>query len=56
MKWTEQDLASRQKGDPEKVRLPSEMKTQTTMLVPWIAQWLNLGYCGCLTWRLYHEP
>ena len=52
----EQDLASRRKGDPGKVRLASELRVRTTMPLTWIAQRLNLGNRGYRTRLLYRWP
>ena len=43
-------LASRRKDDAGKVRLPSQMQTQTTMPLTSIAQGLNTGTRGTSTW------
>jgi putative transposase len=41
--WREADLSLRRKGDPEKVQMASELRTQTTMTLKWIAQRLKMG-------------
>ena len=53
--WTEEDLASRRKGDPAKVRLAGQLRAQTTLPLAWIAQPLRMGSCGYLTWLLYRQ-
>jgi hypothetical protein len=56
MRWAELDLARRRKGDSGKVRLASELRARTTMPLTWIAQRLNLGSRGYLTWLLCRRP
>ena len=41
--WTESELSSRRKGDPEKVEIASQLRTRTTMTLKWIAQRLKIG-------------
>lgn len=41
--WTQAELRSRRKGDPEKVQMASQLRAQTTMTLKWIAQRLNMG-------------
>ena len=53
MGWTDQDLASRRKGDAGKVRLASELRAWTTMPLSWIAAGLRMGSRGYLTWLLH---
>jgi REP element-mobilizing transposase RayT len=42
-RWTEDELSRRRKGDPEKVRMASQLREQTTMTLKWIAQRLKMG-------------
>jgi hypothetical protein len=56
MRWAEQDLASRRKGEPGKVRLARELRAGTTMPLTWIAQQLVMCSRGYLTWLLYRGP
>ena len=44
--WTDQDLASRRKGDAWKVQLASELQARTTMPLSWIAARLKMGSRG----------
>jgi putative transposase len=52
MGLTEDDLKRRRKGDPDKVRLARELRTNTTMPLAWIAQRLQMGSRGHLAWLL----
>ena len=42
--WKEGELKRRRKGDPAKARLASELRAQTTMTWPWIANRLAMGH------------
>ena len=44
--WSEQELKRRRKGDPGKVRLAEELRSQTTMPLAWIARRLCMGSRG----------
>ena len=46
--WSEADLKARRKGEPRKVELAWELRSQTTMPLAWIAERLNLGTRGHL--------
>ena len=48
MGWSVADLKAWQKGDPRKVELARELRSQTTMPLAWIAERLNLGCRGYL--------
>jgi len=50
--WKEAVLLSTPKGDPKKVRLAQELRSQTTMPVAWIAERLKMGSRGYLAWLL----
>jgi hypothetical protein len=52
MGWSEADLKARRKGEPRKVELVWQLRSQTTMPLAWIAQRLNLGTRGHLAWLL----
>ena len=41
--WTEAELATRQKGDRAKVKLPVKLRVETTMTLKWIAARLQMG-------------
>jgi hypothetical protein len=43
LRWTEDDLAKRRKGDPGKVRIARRLRQETTMTRAWIAQRLRMG-------------
>ena len=55
MGWREQDLRTRRKGDPAKVKLASAVRAQTTMPLAWIAERLAMGSRGYLTWLLHRQ-
>ena len=50
--WREADLRARRKGEPRKVDLAWELRSQTTMPLAWIAERLNMGTRGHLAWLL----
>ena len=52
MGWSEADLRARRKGEPKKVALARELRSQTTMPLAWIAERLNMGTRGHLAWLL----
>jgi hypothetical protein len=52
MGWSEADLRARRKGEPRKVELACELRSQTTMPLAWIAERLNMGSRGHLAWLL----
>ncbi|MCX6926499.1 MAG: hypothetical protein NT154_25315 [Verrucomicrobia bacterium] len=52
MGWSEADLKARRKGEPRKVELAWQLRSQTTMPLAWIAERLNLGTRGHLAWLL----
>ena len=41
--WGKRELATRRKGDPEKVALARDLRSQTTMSLKWIARRLEMG-------------
>ena len=53
--WQEEDLTTRRKGDPAKVKLAAVVRAQTTMPLAWIAKRLAMGSRGYLTWLLYRQ-
>jgi REP element-mobilizing transposase RayT len=55
MGWSEADLQARRKGEPRKVELAWELRSQTTMPLAWIAERLNMGTRGHLAWLLHHR-
>ena len=50
MGWSEADLRSHRKGEPRKVDLAWELRSQTTLPLAWTAERLNLGTRGHLAW------
>src|SRR5260370_6302753 len=52
MGWAEDDLSGRRNGDPGKVALAQELRSQTTMPLDRIAQRLRMGSRGYLAWLL----
>jgi len=53
LKWTEEDLDSRPKGDAEKVKLAVQLRSETTATIKWIAQRLRMGTPTHLSHLLY---
>jgi len=53
-KWTEADLESRRKGDPEKIRIARRLRHETTMTLKWIAERLRMGTWTHVANRLHH--
>jgi hypothetical protein len=53
--WREADLKARRKGEPRKVELAWELRSQTTMPLAWIAERLAMGTRGHLAWLLQHR-
>jgi len=43
------------KGEPRKVELAWELRSQTTMPLAWIAERLKMGTRGHLAWLLHHR-
>jgi REP element-mobilizing transposase RayT len=41
--WTLQDLRGRRKSDPQKVRIATRLRAETTMTLEWIAEHLYMG-------------
>ena len=50
--WTELDLVNRPKGHPAKLELAYQLRAQTTLSVPWVAQRLTMGSRAHLAWLL----
>src|ERR1035441_3514976 len=50
--WSEADLKARRKGEPKKVELAWQLRSQTTMPLAWIAERLQMGSRGHLAWLL----
>ena len=50
--WSEADLKVWRKGEPRKVELAWQLRSQTTMPLAWIPERLNLGTRGHLAWLL----
>ena len=55
MGWSEADLRARRKGEPRKIELAWELRSQTTMPLAWIAERLHMGTRGYLAWLLQHR-
>jgi REP element-mobilizing transposase RayT len=53
--WEEADLASRPKGDLQKVKIAARLRTETTVTVAWIAGRLRMGTTGYVNNRLYRQ-
>jgi hypothetical protein len=50
--WSEADLKARRKGEPKKIELAWQLRSQTTMPLAWIAERLQMGSRGHLAWLL----
>jgi REP element-mobilizing transposase RayT len=48
LRWNEADLLARRKGEPGKVTLARELRSQTTMPLSWISERLGMGSRGYL--------
>ena len=46
LRWGEQELMARRKGDPQKVRIAARLRRETTMTLLWIANRLHMGAPG----------
>lgn len=55
LRWGEQDLAQRPKGDPGKVAMAVRLRAESTMTAKWIAARLQMGTPGYLH-HLLHRP
>ena len=53
LKWTEADLENQPKGDPKKVKLAVQLRSETTATIKWIAQRLKMGASTHLSHLLY---
>jgi len=53
LKWTEADLEVRSKGDPGKVKLALQLRSETTATIKWMAQRLKMGTSTHLNHLLY---
>ena len=53
LRWTEQTLEQRPKGDTKKVAVAERVRQETTMTAAWIAQRLRMGTKTHLTHLLY---
>jgi hypothetical protein len=43
-RWTAADLTKRPKGDPAKAKMARRLRSETTMIWPWIAEQLMMGH------------
>jgi putative transposase len=53
--WTQEQLASRSKGDKRKVKIARQLRRETAMTLQWIADKLNMGTAGSLANLLRNE-
>jgi len=53
--WTEEELKTRRKSDPVKIRLAMRLREETTMTLKWIATRLQMGAWTHLNKRLYEH-
>jgi hypothetical protein len=51
--WTQADLATRLKGDPEKVQIARRLRRETTVTLKWVASRLHMGAWTYLANSLY---
>jgi len=54
-RWTEADLKTRSRWDPEKVTLAARLRAETTLTVRWIAERLSMGTRGYLNQLVYRK-
>jgi hypothetical protein len=52
LRWSESDLRVRRKGEPRKVKLARQLRSETTLPLAWIAGRLSMGSRGYLAWLL----
>ena len=50
--WSEADLKALRKGEPKKIELAWQLRSQTSMPLAWIAERLQMGSRGHLAWLL----
>jgi len=55
LRWKENDLRQRRKGELEKVKLARRLWAETTMRLAWAAQHLETGRWGCASHLLKRE-
>ena len=55
VRWTEEDLRSRRKSDPVKIKLAVRVRQETTMTLKWISHRLNMGAWTHLNRHLYER-
>jgi hypothetical protein len=55
LRWTQEELAQRRKGDLQKLGIARRLRQETTMTLHWIAQRLNMGATGSLA-NLLRNP
>jgi len=53
--WRELDLEAYRKGAPEKLKIASRLRKETTMSLAWIAQRLHMGTKTHLSHLLYWQ-
>jgi hypothetical protein len=51
--WTEEDLGGGPKTDPVKLEIALQLRKESTMTIPWIAQRLQMGSANTLRDRLH---
>ena len=58
LKWMEEELRERSKGDKAKVKLAQRLRAETVQTVDWVANRLHMGsraYVDHLLWRVSKE-
>jgi hypothetical protein len=53
--WEQEELERRRKGAPEKVKIASRLRRETTMTLSWIAEHLRMGTKTHLAHLLYWQ-
>jgi len=53
LRWGEEELNQRRKGDPAKLRMALRLRRETTMTLSWIAQHLHMGVGTHLSHLIY---
>ena len=54
--WSEKDLGQHRKGDPQKVRIASKLRKQTTVGWKWIAEKLHMGHWRSAASAVRRQP
>ena len=55
MRWDDQELERRRKGDPQKIKIALYLRQETTMTLAWVASRLQMGTKTHLAHLLYWQ-